>query len=317
MFKRIIGSSIERPSCWVLHGLLGQGRNWLSVATTLSKLSHMQFVLLDLRNHGRSHGFAAPHTMTACVDDLVGCGRQLMHSPAALIGHSLGGKVLLQLARSPDAIRELSAHQHPNVNTNLKLFIVDSFPGALSHTKRSTTDGIDGVFEVLDFVRNAPPIIPSKKWLISQCASRGISNDVALWLASNVTEVPSGREPHGGELGLRWMFDPVGAAEMFDSHNSTDCWDVLLDGPVPGVDIHFVMASRSSRWHDAATCARIDDVARAQSSFAASIAGGAPARRGNIFLYTVNAGHWVHADNPTALTNIISHALQAPAWNSV
>jgi pimeloyl-ACP methyl ester carboxylesterase len=319
MFKRVVGGSFDQPSVWVLHGLLGQGRNWQSVATTLQKRTLLQFVLLDLRNHGRSHGFAPPHTMEACVEDLVACGRQLQRSPAALIGHSLGGKVLLQLARSPKALEDLASFVgRPGsaaAGNRMSLFVVDSFPGALTHSRRDKGDGVDGVFEVLDFIRSVPPVIPSKKWLVEQCTARGISMDIALWLASNTSELPT--RPHGDHPqhqsvaapnpGLRWMFDPAGAAEMFESHNASDCWDVLVDGPPPGVDLHFIMASRSTRWQHAKARAMLADAARAQA--AVSEGDGRPEARGNVFLHTVDAGHWVHADNPSALTDIIAGAL--------
>jgi pimeloyl-ACP methyl ester carboxylesterase len=316
MFKRVIGTSFERPSCWVLHGLLGQGRNWQSVSTALHKATNLQFLLLDLRNHGRSHGFAPPHTLAACVDDIVRCGNELGRSPTALIGHSLGGKVLLQLARSPAAVRLLRAHDgqigSPPENSRLKLFIVDSFPGALVHNKKDAADEVDGVFDALSFVRSAPAVIPSKKWLLEQCAQNGISPTVALWLSSNVSELhsqshSSASGDHSG--GLRWMFDPAGAAAMFDSHNATNCWDVLLDGPPADVDLYFIMASKSSRWKNGAARVLLEKVAEAQKNFVSDVARGAAATRGNVFLHTVEAGHWVHTDNAAALTSIISSAL--------
>lgn len=229
-------------------------------------------------------------------------------------GHSLGGKVLLQLARSRAMVRELRAHDGEPGSAapshRLQLFVVDSFPGALVHTKRDTADGVDGVFEVLDFVLSVPPIIPSKKWLVDECRARGISMDVALWLSSNVSELPS-QQARGPGDGLRWVFDPVGAAAMFESHNATNCWDVLLHGPPPGVDLHFIMASRSSRWHDTEARALLADALRAQKKFVADggVVGDQPTR-GNVFLYTVEAGHWIHTDNPTALTSIIEAALR-------
>jgi pimeloyl-ACP methyl ester carboxylesterase len=69
----------ERNTALILHGLLGQGRNWRSFAKNLlSRLSQQQgtnwrVLTVDLRCHGNSaalSGFTPPHTMHACAQDL-------------------------------------------------------------------------------------------------------------------------------------------------------------------------------------------------------------------------------------------------------
>ena len=326
MFRRVIGAADAR-SVWVLHGLLGQGRNWQSVSMQLNARTGLSFCLFDLRNHGRSHGFHAPHTIDACVEDLAKCGHEAARSPTALIGHSLGGKVLLQLLRSPDALSRLM--QFPvdgsGVYGNdraLQVFIVDSFPGALRHSRRDVGDEVDGVFEVLDFIARAPAVIPSKQWLLDSCKTAGISNAVAQWLLTNLTQLPSHPRQQDSlhavtaplgtpDGGFQWVFEPAAAAAMFESHNETDTWDVLVEGPPPGVDVHLIMASRSTRWHDARTRELLAQAARAQAAFiesASVTATGRPAR-GNVFQYTLDAGHWVHTDNPAALADVIAAPL--------
>jgi len=81
----------------VLHGLFGSGRNWNSVAKELAR--HRQVITLDLRNHGDSK-----HTDTMTYADMAGDIEWLMaelglHS-AALLGHSMGGKVAMAFALS-------------------------------------------------------------------------------------------------------------------------------------------------------------------------------------------------------------------------
>lgn len=282
--------------------------------------------MLDLRNHGMSHGFRPPHTMDACVGDLVVSGNLAARSPTALIGHSLGGKVLLQLARSPDALTRLTQFPVNSRGTKsdaraLQIFVVDSFPGALRHSRRNTADEVDGVFEVLDFVAHTPAIIPSKQWLLDSCKARGISVGVAQWLAMSLTQLPS-HPRHKSTIGARtaevgrvsdgfhWVFDPVAAQAMFESHNVTDCWDVLLKGPPAGVDIHLIMASKSTRWHDAETKELLAEAARAQADFRNGSAL-AKAGRGNVYQHTLEAGHWIHTDNPSALVDVITSGISA------
>ncbi len=57
---------------------------------------------MDQRNHGQSsRGFRGPHTLAASAHDLHVLLRERLGSgtPAALLGHSLGGKVVLEYLR--------------------------------------------------------------------------------------------------------------------------------------------------------------------------------------------------------------------------
>ncbi len=88
-----------------LHGLFGQGKNFGTVAKLLAE--DATCVLVDLPNHGRSgwteyfdyHLFA-----DIVAEELVeqGAGRE----PVTLVGHSMGGKVAMQLALSHPQLLE-------------------------------------------------------------------------------------------------------------------------------------------------------------------------------------------------------------------
>jgi esterase len=83
------------PPVVILHGLLGSARNWGSFARRLGA-SHRVFAL-DLRNHG-----ASPWADAMGYDQMAGdvrafLARQGLPS-AAVIGHSMGGKVAMRLA---------------------------------------------------------------------------------------------------------------------------------------------------------------------------------------------------------------------------
>src|SRR5215217_5600958 len=61
------------PGMWLLmlHGIYGSGRNWGTIARRLVEARPEWGVLLvDLRNHGQSHGFAGPHTLAASAADV-------------------------------------------------------------------------------------------------------------------------------------------------------------------------------------------------------------------------------------------------------
>ncbi|MEM6581424.1 MAG: alpha/beta fold hydrolase [Pseudomonadota bacterium] len=85
------------PAVVLLHGLFGAGNNLGSLSRTLRD-EHTVWSL-DLPNHGRSDWVC--DTSLAAMANAV---QQWMHSEAvertALVGHSLGGKVAMQLALS-------------------------------------------------------------------------------------------------------------------------------------------------------------------------------------------------------------------------
>lgn len=84
---------------WVflLHGLFGSGDNLNTLAKTL--IDRYRVVLVDLRNHGRS-----PHVATMSLDemaaDIARLQDELGIASSVVLGHSLGGKVAMQLALS-------------------------------------------------------------------------------------------------------------------------------------------------------------------------------------------------------------------------
>jgi esterase len=90
------------PPLIILHGLFGSARNWQSIARQLS--DRYTVYALDLRNHGSS-----PHdkvmdypAMSADVIEFI--DQHKLQNPIVL-GHSLGGKVAMQLALSePDEV---------------------------------------------------------------------------------------------------------------------------------------------------------------------------------------------------------------------
>lgn len=92
---REYGTPGDRPPVILLHGLFGSSGNWHGIARRLESEHHL--IVPDLRNHGRSpHADASGYeAMTA---DVLGLLDGLGIGPAALVGHSMGGKVALWLA---------------------------------------------------------------------------------------------------------------------------------------------------------------------------------------------------------------------------
>ncbi len=90
----------------LLHGLFGAAQNWAGVQKRLAS-AERRVIALDLRNHGGSGQDAAMDypTMAADVAETLAA---LGAFPAAVLGHSMGGKVAMLLAlQRPEAVRRL------------------------------------------------------------------------------------------------------------------------------------------------------------------------------------------------------------------
>jgi esterase len=110
----------------ILHGLFGFSDNWQTIAKALA--DHHLVVTPDLRNHGRS-----PQTPTHSYPEMADDLREFLEShwifKTALVGHSMGGKVAMELAL-----------HHPDLVD--RLVVVDIAPGPAS-------DNHSGVFRAL------------------------------------------------------------------------------------------------------------------------------------------------------------------------
>jgi pimeloyl-ACP methyl ester carboxylesterase len=100
--SRTLGES--GPRIVFVHGLFGQGKNWTTIAKGLADTHRV--TLIDLPNHGHS-----PWTDRVDYLDMAEMlATELEHlgEPVTLVGHSMGGKVAMQLAlRRPELLRAL------------------------------------------------------------------------------------------------------------------------------------------------------------------------------------------------------------------
>jgi pimeloyl-ACP methyl ester carboxylesterase len=91
-----------------LHGLFGQGRNWTQVGKALAdpaRPAPHRVLLVDLPHHGRS-GWEDRFDYLRVADQVA--AHLTADDPAALVGHSLGGKVAMVLAlRHPELVERL------------------------------------------------------------------------------------------------------------------------------------------------------------------------------------------------------------------
>lgn len=95
----------EGPPLIIVHGLFGCGDNWRRIAKSLSE--NYQVIAVDLRNHGRSFHHAQQN-YSLMADDLRELMAERAIEQADFIGHSIGGKTVIQLAQdAPDCVNRM------------------------------------------------------------------------------------------------------------------------------------------------------------------------------------------------------------------
>ena len=95
----------QQPVLLILHGLFGSLDNWQSIAQQFS--SDFTVYILDQRNHGKSPHFDE-HNYSAMAADLLAFLDHFDLQKIHLLGHSMGGKTVMQFAVDyPDRVDKL------------------------------------------------------------------------------------------------------------------------------------------------------------------------------------------------------------------
>ncbi|XOV66780.1 MAG: alpha/beta fold hydrolase [Fluviicola sp.] len=85
----------EGDPLMILHGLFGFSDNWQTHAKKLA--DYYRVILVDLRNHGRSD-WSDEFSYEIMADDVLELCDDLELEDLVLVGHSMGGKVAMQVA---------------------------------------------------------------------------------------------------------------------------------------------------------------------------------------------------------------------------
>jgi esterase len=131
-------------------------------------------------------------------------------------------------------------------------------------------------WEVLRMLQRLPRRFESRDAAVRVLEAAGIAKPIAVWLAMNL--VPA-------DGGMIWRIDLDAMEPLLRSFFAADGWPVIE--AAGGPEVHVVRATISSAIDDA-SAARIERSAR---------------------LHTIAGGHWLNADNPAAMAQLLAELL--------
>ncbi len=238
----------------ILHGLFGMLDNWQTIAKKLAQ--HYTVFIIDQRNHGRS-----PHQEEFNYPLLAGDLQEFMEQQwiykAHLIGHSMGGKTVMQFAL-----------EYPEMVD--KMIVVDIAP-------KKYPDGHGTIFEALfsiDF-----NVLENRKQAESILSEKIQEAGVRQFLLKNLTRTKAGK--------YKWKMN------LDAIHRNYDAILATIEGEPIETDSIFIKGGKSNYIQK-------EDEKKIQELFPLS----------NIV--TINeAGHWVHAEQPIELLEIVTGFLSS------
>ncbi|XP_028396582.1 protein ABHD11-like isoform X2 [Dendronephthya gigantea] len=116
----------------VVHGMLGSKKNWHTFCKSCNEKTGKQIIAVDCRNHGQSP--RSDHmSYPVMAGDIAETFQEMMISKCILIGHSMGGKVVMESALSmPNIIEKLILVDITPISASTKLGTVSVVPMVLS-----------------------------------------------------------------------------------------------------------------------------------------------------------------------------------------
>jgi len=265
------------PRVVFVHGLFGQGRNWTTIARRLAEDGH-RVTLLDLPNHGHS-------PWTDGVDyvdmaELVAAELAALGEPVTLVGHSMGGKVAMQLAlRAPALLRalvvvDIAPVGYPETGGRTEDPDEEASPFAafIAAMQAIDLDALAGREEADAALRAAVPSTMVRSFLLQSLVRDGVP----------------GRAGSGGGAGWRWRLNldvlgrDLGRLRGFPEPPA----GAHFDEPVlwiAGADSHYVLDADRPRMTELFPLVRLVRVK--------------------------NAGHWVHSEQPEVFVETLRRFL--------
>jgi pimeloyl-ACP methyl ester carboxylesterase len=257
------------PRVAFVHGLFGQGRNWTTIAKGLA--GGHRVTLLDLPDHGHS-------PWTDRVDyldmaDRLAAELETYGEPVTLVGHSMGGKVAMQVAlRRPELLRAL--------------VVVDIAPVEYPVSGSRTDDPDEEASPFAAYIA-AMRAIDLEKLTSRQQADEALQGVVPSRMVRGFLLQNLERE---GTAGWRWRLNMEVLERDLDRLRGfpEPMPGVTFDGPVlwiSGANSHYVLARDRARMDELFPSTRLVRIK--------------------------NAGHWVHSEQPDTFLETLRRFLDS------
>ena len=235
-----------------------------------------QALLVDHRGHGESgNDFPLPHTVEACAEDAKILFKQLrdegvlLADPSVIVGHSFGGKVSLKLRDMLDA---------PNLT-----WILDSAPAPINPKLFDSDNQRESVVRLKRELATLPEW-KTKAELVKLLTDRHFSQMVAQWMTTNVAAKADGT--------LGFVFDLQVVNTLFDDYCRLDMFPQLAAKNLEK-QVHFLRAAKNRQmWTETVL-----------ESFATYV------DKDTVHLHSMNAGHFVHAEDPDGVYALMKPTL--------
>jgi len=185
-----------------LHGILGTRANWRGVARQLVKRRPgWGAILVDLPEHGDSPGMSPPHTVRAVARAVQDWERSLGLPIGGALGHSFGGKVVLEWLRG-------------RLRQPTEAWTIDSSPSPIETTQDATATA-----SVIRLLETLPRKWSSRDAFVQAMVDGGQPEPIAQWLAMSLRRTTDDARVFGPDLRV--------IRPLIEDYARTDCWDVV------------------------------------------------------------------------------------------
>jgi len=253
----------KNPALIIVHGLYGMSDNWVAIAKALSK--EFEVFIIDQRNHGNSP-HSKEHNYKLLQEDLYEFMQEQKIEKAVLLGHSMGGKTVMNFA-----------NYHPEMIS--AMIIVDISPKRYDEQQLQKSNA-----KHLQILKAMQSIniqnIEKREDIRSKIISELKEERVADFILKNLKRFD-------GKFQWRLNVDTI--INKLDDIIA----DIYFNEPISGFSVLFVRGEKSNYILD-------EDIKFIEETFpVAEIA-------------TIqNAGHWIHAEQPTTFVRILRDFLNS------
>ena len=160
---------------------------------------------------------------------------------------------------------------------------LDSTPGT-----RIDARGSESTLQVITMLDGMERTWPSRDAFIAAVEGHGVARSLGQWLAMNL-------EPRQGAFTFKLSMPRIHA--LIDDYLAVDLWPAVADAArtQQGPRIHLVVGTKSKVYS-------LEELAHARELESQSA--------GHVTVDLLNAGHWVHVEDPQGLTDVLINRLQ-------